>query len=55
VDDFPLESIATKRVELARAGQLGAWLVVAHDREVLALQCGPDGTVASELRDAAGH
>ena len=49
VDDFPLDSIAAKRIELTRAGQLGAWLVTAHDREVLALRCQPDGSVASEL------
>jgi glyoxylase-like metal-dependent hydrolase (beta-lactamase superfamily II) len=52
VDDFPLDSIATKRVELARAAELGAWLVVAHDRDVLALRRRPDGTVASELRSS---
>jgi glyoxylase-like metal-dependent hydrolase (beta-lactamase superfamily II) len=50
VDDFPLDSIATKRTELGRAGRLGAWLTVAHDPEVLALRCGPDGSVASEHR-----
>ena len=50
VDDFPLDSIATKRAELGRAGQIGAWLTVAHDPEVLALRCGPDGSVTSEHR-----
>jgi glyoxylase-like metal-dependent hydrolase (beta-lactamase superfamily II) len=50
VDDFPLDSIAIKRVELARAAEFGTWLIVAHDCEVLALRCQPDGTVASELR-----
>ncbi len=53
VDDFPLDSIAGKRAQLARAGQLGTWLTVAHDPEVLALRCGPDGAVASELRSSS--
>jgi glyoxylase-like metal-dependent hydrolase (beta-lactamase superfamily II) len=50
VDDFPLDSIAAKRAQLSGAGQLGRWVIVAHDPEVLALRRGPDGAVASELR-----
>jgi glyoxylase-like metal-dependent hydrolase (beta-lactamase superfamily II) len=52
VDDFPLDSIAAKRAQLTRAGQLATWLTVAHDPEVLALRCGPDGAVAGELRSS---
>jgi glyoxylase-like metal-dependent hydrolase (beta-lactamase superfamily II) len=54
VDDYPLDSIAVKRAEFSRAGQIGAWLTVAHDPEVLALRCGPDGTIADELRASGG-
>jgi len=50
VDDFPLDSIATKRAELGRASQQGAWLTLAHDPEVLALRCASDGSVVSEHR-----
>ena len=50
VDDFPLESIAVKRVEFARAAEVGIWLIVAHDCDVVAQRCRPDRTVASELR-----
>jgi glyoxylase-like metal-dependent hydrolase (beta-lactamase superfamily II) len=52
VGDFPLDSIAAKRAQLTRAGQLGTWLTVAHDPEVLALRCGSDGAVTSELRSS---
>jgi len=50
VDDFPLDSIAIKRVELARAAERGTWLIVAHDRDVLANALPAGCTVASELR-----
>jgi glyoxylase-like metal-dependent hydrolase (beta-lactamase superfamily II) len=52
VDDFPLDSVAAKRAQLTRAGQLGTWLMVAHDPEVLAVRRGPDGAVANELRSS---
>jgi glyoxylase-like metal-dependent hydrolase (beta-lactamase superfamily II) len=50
VDDFPLDSIAAKRAEIGRAGQHGAWLTLAHDSDVLAVRCGPDGRIAGEHR-----
>jgi glyoxylase-like metal-dependent hydrolase (beta-lactamase superfamily II) len=49
VEDFPLDSIAAKRIQLSRAGQLGAWLTLSHDPDVVALRCRPDGSVAREL------
>jgi glyoxylase-like metal-dependent hydrolase (beta-lactamase superfamily II) len=55
VDDYPLDSIAFKRAQFARAGQTGAWLTVAHDPEVLALRCAPDGSLVGELRASSGH
>lgn len=50
VDDYPLDSIAAKRAQFTRAGQLGTWLIVAHDPEVMALRCRADGSIADELR-----
>src|SRR5262249_31609243 len=45
VDDFPLDSIAAKRDHLARAGETGAWLTLAHDRDVLAVRRAADGSI----------
>jgi glyoxylase-like metal-dependent hydrolase (beta-lactamase superfamily II) len=52
VDDFPLDSIAAKRAQLGRADQLGAWLTLAHDPDMVALRRTPDGSVAGELRSS---
>jgi hypothetical protein len=47
-------TVAAKRAQLTRAGQIAAWLTVAHDPNVLALRCGPDGAIADELRASRG-